>query len=127
MHPPNQPSSIKSGIVDGGGHPSSTLTRGSPSPFGKVDLAQSSPALNSGVTTKPWQPRQQSRRLFKGANGTWYLRLTVPAAVRARYPKLPKELKRSTETADRRQAEARAREMRIFFDQVHNWGSHANT
>ena len=43
------------------------------------------------------------------------MRLAVPAAVRARYPELPKELKRSTETANKRSAIARAREMCIEF------------
>ena len=115
MHSPNQPSSIKSGTVDGDNHPSSTITCDFSSPFGEVDLAHSSPAPDSVVATKPWQPRHHSRHLFKSANGTWYFRLAVPAAIRAHHPELPRELKRSTETANKRLAEARAREMCIEF------------
>ncbi|MEC5214040.1 integrase [Polaromonas sp. CG_9.5] len=115
MHLPHQPSSTKSSSVDGDDYPSSTLTDDRPSPFGEVDPAHSIPAPTNQVGIRPWQPRQHSRHLFKSANGTWYFRLTVPAAIRAQYPELPKELKRSTETANKRVAESRAREMCIEF------------
>lgn len=44
-------------------------------------------------------------------NGIWYWRLNVPAAQRHRHPELPKELRRSTQTAHRCHALAKARKM----------------
>lgn len=78
-------------------------------------LNQASQTSDTQARAKAWQPRQHASHIFRSANGTWYLRLAVPADVRARHPELPKELKRSTETANRRLAETRAREMCIEF------------
>ena len=122
MHPENQPNPIKSGSIDGENHPSSINTECLSSPFGEIDLAHSSSAPGIGVGAKLWQPRQHSRHLFKSANGTWYFRLAVPAAIRAQHPELPRELKRSTETANKRVAEARAREMCIEFSNRYTTG-----
>lgn len=76
------------------------------------------------VRTKAWQPRQHASHLFKGANGTWYMRLAVPENIRARHPDLPKELKRSTETANRQHAATRAREMCLDFLIKYTTGEH---
>ena len=115
MHPPIQTRASKSCSFDGDGHPSLTSTGDRPSPSGEADRAHHSPTAGSGIKTRLWQPRQHASHLFKSGNGTWHMRLAVPAAIRARFPELPKELKRSTETADKRIAEARAREMCIEF------------
>ena len=47
--------------------------------------------------------------LVKSRHGIWYYRWVVPLSVRALHPHLPKELKRSTKTADIRVARIRAR------------------
>ena len=57
----------------------------------------------------------QAPHLFKSRHGVWYVRIVVPKAVRDRHPELPAELKRSTETAVRRVAEAISREFCIDF------------
>lgn len=62
-----------------------------------------------------WCPRFNASYLARGTNGTWYLRLVVPSELRAAHPNLPKELRRSTETPQRRLAQARARKMCIDF------------
>ena len=62
-----------------------------------------------------WAPRLNASHLAKGPNGIWYWRLTVPAALRQRYPELPKELRRSTQTAHRCHALAKARKMCLEF------------
>ena len=69
----------------------------------------------SGIKKRLWQPRQNARHLFKSGNGTWHIHLAVSVAICTRFPELPKELKRSTETANKRLAEARAHEMYIGF------------
>jgi len=48
--------------------------------------------------------------LTKSRHGIWYYRWVVPARIRAAHPALPKELKRSTRTADIRKARIRARQ-----------------
>jgi len=40
--------------------------------------------------------------LKRSSHGIWYYRWVVPSSVRLRFPKLPRELKRSTKTADMR-------------------------
>ncbi|WP_407066818.1 DUF6538 domain-containing protein [Extensimonas sp. H3M7-6] len=62
-----------------------------------------------------WAPRLSASHLAKGPNGIWYWRLTVPAALRQRHPELPKELRRSTQTAHRCHALAKARKMCLDF------------
>jgi integrase len=57
----------------------------------------------------------QAPHLFKSRHGVWYVRIVVPKAVRDRHPELPAELKRSTETAVRRVAEAFSQRMCIDF------------
>lgn len=47
--------------------------------------------------------------LTKSRHGIWYYRWVVPPRIRAKHPSLPKELKRSTKTADIRIARVRAR------------------
>lgn len=49
--------------------------------------------------------------LSKSRHGIWYYRWVVPPRIRARHPALPKELKRSTKTADIRLARVRARQL----------------
>jgi hypothetical protein len=55
--------------------------------------------------------QSKASHLSRSRHGIWYFRWRVPANVRARHPDLPKELKRSTKTADTRRARAIAREM----------------
>lgn len=62
-----------------------------------------------------WAPRLNASHLAKGPNGIWYWRLTVPAVLRQRHPELPKELRRSTQTAHRCHALAKARKMCLDF------------
>ncbi len=85
---------------------------------------QTSPAITSKGRSKAWQPRQHASHIFKGANGTWYMRLAVPADIRARHPDLPKELKRSTETPNRQLAATRARKMCLDFLIKYTTGAH---
>lgn len=47
--------------------------------------------------------------LTKSRHGIWYYRWAVPLRIRTAHPSLPKELKRSTKTADIRLARVRAR------------------
>jgi len=63
----------------------------------------------------PWSPRIGASHLSKGVNGVWYMRLAIPEAIRARYPELPKELRRSTKASVKRGAFAKAREMCLDF------------
>ena len=53
--------------------------------------------------------------LQKSRHGIWYYRWVVPAAVRSRHPGLPRELKRSTHTADIREARVAARRLHQAF------------
>ena len=53
--------------------------------------------------------------LSRSRHGIWYFRWRVPADIRKHHPELPKELKRSTKTADTRRARALAREMYCGF------------
>jgi integrase len=55
--------------------------------------------------------------LTKSRHGIWYYRWVVPAHIRASNPSLPKELKRSTRTADIRIARARARKLHMTLAQ----------
>lgn len=54
--------------------------------------------------------------LSKSRHGIWYYRWAVPEAIRRQHPELPKELKRSTRTADTRLARGIAR--RIHLDHL---------
>lgn len=58
----------------------------------------------------PYVARPQARHLYRSRHGIWYVRWVVPADLRARFPQLPKELKRSTKTAETRAARRFARE-----------------
>lgn len=62
-----------------------------------------------------WQPRIGATHLSQGPGGVWYFRLAIPLRIRAADPTLPRELKRSTKTGEKRLALARAREMCIDF------------
>ena len=53
--------------------------------------------------------------LRKSRHGIWYYRWVVPVAVRSRHPGLPRELKRSTHTADIREARVAARRLHQAF------------
>lgn len=88
---------------------------GQPAPTLRADDATPNPTANELGLTKAWTPRSKATYLTRGANGTWYFRLVVPAHLRAQNPTLPRELKRSTKTADRRLALARSREMCLDF------------
>lgn len=59
--------------------------------------------------------RLAADHLVKSRHGIWYFRWVVPGPVRKRHPSLPKELKRSTKTADIRQARAIARQLHHRF------------
>ena len=48
--------------------------------------------------------RPQARHLVRSRHGIWYVRWVVPADLRARFPQLPAELKRSTKTSELRVA-----------------------
>lgn len=63
----------------------------------------------------PWVPRIGATHLSQGPGGVWYMRLAVPARIRAIHPELPAELKRSTKVASKRLALAKAREMCLDF------------
>ena len=54
--------------------------------------------------------RPQARHLYRSRHGIWYVRWVVPADLRARFPQLPKELKRSTKTSETRSARRFARD-----------------
>jgi hypothetical protein len=41
-----------------------------------------------------------SPHLVRSRHGIWYARIVVPQALRERYPQLPREIRRSTSTAD---------------------------
>ena len=62
-----------------------------------------------------WTLRLYASYLTRGANGTWYFRMVVPAHLRAQNPDLPHEIRRSTKTAQKRLALAKAREMCLEF------------
>jgi hypothetical protein len=70
------------------------------------------PAASDDAT---WRPRISASHLCLGANGIWYMRLVVPAHIRARHPGLPRELKRSTKVTQKGLALARAQKMCIDF------------
>ena len=53
----------------------------------------------------------RASHLYKSRHGIWYFRWLVPKEFRERHPALPKELKRSTKTADTRIARAIARRL----------------
>ena len=55
--------------------------------------------------------QSKASHLSRSRHGVWYFRWRIPADVRTRHPELPKELKRSTKTADTRLARTLAREM----------------
>lgn len=55
--------------------------------------------------------RPNALYLTKSRHGIWYFRWVVPSEYRQRHPALPKELKRSTQTADTRKARAVARRL----------------
>jgi len=62
-----------------------------------------------------WAPRLNASYLTRGANGTWYFRMVVPAHLRAQNPDLPHEIRRSTKTAQKRLALAKAKQMCLEF------------
>lgn len=82
------------------------------------------PPLSGDAT---WRPRMGASHLCLGANGIWYMRLVVPAHIRARYPELPKELKRSTKATLKGLARARAQELCLDFFVKYSSGAHMLT
>ena len=71
-----------------------------------------------------WLPRVRANYLTRGPQGIWYLRWLVPVKLRAWRPDLPRELRRSTETANKRLVAGRARKMcSDFFTSAVNSGS----
>lgn len=78
-----------------------------------VHLDQADPPVsrNADDAAPLWLPRPEAAHLSRAANGTYYLRLVVPERVRAQYPGLPHELRRSTKTSQKAPALRRAREM----------------
>jgi hypothetical protein len=72
--------------------------------------------LPSALTPrKAWSPQIKAGHLYRGGNGTWYMRLAIPPHVREHYPALPKELRRSTKTPVKNLALAKAQEMCLDF------------
>lgn len=67
------------------------------------------------LAASAWAPRINASHLAKGPNGIWYMRLAVPAQIRARHPELPKELKRSTKVALKSLALVKSRQMCLDF------------
>lgn len=70
-----------------------------------------------------WSPRVTASHLLRGPNGIWYMRLVVPARIRALHPELPKELKRSTKVGVKSIALAKAREMCLDFSIKYSSGA----
>src|SRR5690606_11776224 len=64
---------------------------------------------------KAWSPQIKAGHLYRGGNGTWYVRLAIPPHVREHYPALPKELRRSTKTPVKSLALAKAQKMCLDF------------
>ena len=62
-----------------------------------------------------WAPRLHASYLTRGPNVTWYFRMVVPAHLRAQNPDLPHEIRRSTKTAQKRLALAKAKQMCLEF------------
>ena len=95
---------------------SNILESTAPDPRAAVGVA---PHRNSGqrpeAPPQQWAPRLNASYLTRGANGTWYLRMVVPAHLRAQNPDLPHEIRRSTKTAQKRLALAKAKQMCLEF------------
>lgn len=64
---------------------------------------------------KAWSPQIKAGHLYRGGNGTWYVRLAIPPHVREHYPALPKELRRSTKTPVKSLALAKAQKLCLDF------------
>ncbi len=52
-----------------------------------------------------------ARHLYRSRHGIWYVRIVVPSDLRSRYPELPTELKRSTQTSQLRVARRFAQQL----------------
>jgi hypothetical protein len=63
----------------------------------------------------PWRPRTGAHYLTRSANGIWYARLVIPPHIRAANPNLPREIRRSTRTAEKRLAATRARNICLDY------------
>ncbi len=98
--------SFASNIPESTSHPQRTLDGGAPQP---------TTGQRPAARVKQWTPRLNASYLTRGANGTWYFRMVVPAHLRAQNPDLPHEIRRSTETAQKRLALAKARQMCLEF------------
>lgn len=59
--------------------------------------------------------RAGGTHLSRSPSGLWYMRFKVPEAIRAAYPDLPKELRRSTKTRHKIHALAISRKMCLDF------------
>jgi hypothetical protein len=82
MHPVNHPSSTKILVIYGDDYKLLAPNGENVSPIGEVEVAHSSTAPGAEVGPRLWQLLHQASHLFKCANGTWYVRLAVPAAIR---------------------------------------------
>lgn len=72
--------------------------------------------LTDGVTCNagraapgPWRPRADAAHLSRAPNGVYYFRIVIPEHVRARFPHLPREVRRSTKTSAKVPALEKAR------------------
>ena len=59
--------------------------------------------------------RAGGAHLSRSPSGLWYMRLKVPESIRAAYPRLPKELRRSTKTRHKIHALPISRKMCLDF------------
>ena len=91
---------------------SNILESTSPEPPAAVGKATHSDSETRPEASPPqWAPQLNASYLTRGANGTWYFRMVVPAHLRAQNPDLPHEIRRSTKTAQKRLALAKAKQM----------------
>lgn len=98
--------SVASNIPESTSHHQRAVDGRAPQPF---------TGQRPSAPVKQWTPRLNASYLTRGANGTWYFRMVVPAHLRAQNPDLPHEIRRSTETAQKRLALAKARQMCLEF------------
>jgi len=61
--------------------------------------------------TRTYAMQNTARHLYRSRHGIWYVRFIVPGDLRRRYPELPKELRRSTQTSQLRAARRFAQQL----------------
>lgn len=104
--PETSSDSVASNILESTSHHQRAVDGGAPQP---------TTGQRPAARAKQWTPRLNASYLTRGATGTWYFRMVVPAHLRAQNPDLPREIRRSTETAQKRLALAKARQMCLEF------------